>query len=214
MLPPSIPTSFVPRPGSAPVRRFDSDLTGAFAFFGYFVLFIVFVLAVGIFLYGRILSSTQASKDVALAKAESAVDLTTVENFVRLHDRLNAGATLLSNHDAFSNFFSLLDTLMPATVRFTTLHLSISDTKEIKIEGVGYAKSFNALAAASQAFSTGGHIKNAVFSNIVVSPKDNSVSFALTATLDPDVIKFSPSAPASTSVPTPSQGTSSTTPSL
>ncbi len=195
MLPPTIPTSFVPRPSGTKARRFDSDLSGAFGFFAYGVLAIVFMLALGVFFYGRILVNTQSTKNTELKEAEATIELATVESFVRLHNRLDFGSKLLENHSAFSGFFVLLGKLMPSTVRFVTLHLTLSEAKSVKIEGAGFAKSFNALAAASASFAADGHIKDAVFSNIVVSAKDNSVSFALTATLDPRVIAFSPSAP-------------------
>jgi hypothetical protein len=189
----NIPTSFVPSSNTAP-RRFRSDLTGMFGLLSYFVLAVVFILALGVFFYGRVLAGSQASKDAELAIAESGIDSVTVETFVRLRDRLNLGQTLLNNHVAFSGFFSLLETLVPAPVRFISIHLSIGDTGSVKLEGSGSAKNFNALAAASTAFAHDGRIKDAIFSNIEVNSKDSSVSFALSASLDPKLIAFSPRA--------------------
>lgn len=203
MLPPTIPTSFVPHATSAASRHSRVDFAGVFSFLMYMVLGVVFVLAVGIFFYGRILSSDRIAKDTALAQAEATINPTTVEAFVRLRDRLASGNTLLANHTAFSGFFSLLGTLMPSTVRFSSLHLSIDEKRTIKLEGLGVAKSFNALAAASTAFSQDGHIKDAIFSNIVVNPRNNSVSFVLAATLDPKTIAFSPKAYEAIPLPVP-----------
>ena len=190
-LPPTIPTSFVPRSATAATHRLRTEATSVFAFLSYIVLGIVFVLALGVFFYDRILAGTLAAKDSDLAKAQKAIDPATVEGFVQLRDRLNSGATLLANHVALSKFFKLLETLLPATVRITSLHLTLDGTKKVKIEGLGSAKNFNALAAVSTAFSADGHIKDAIFSNIVVD-RDSTVSFALTATLDPKVVAFSP----------------------
>lgn len=208
MLPPTIPTSFVPHSSGATAHRLRSDLSNVFGFFAYLVLGSVFAMAIGIFFYGRILVDINSSKAAELAKARETIDLKTVESFVSLRNRLEFGATLLTNHTAFSGFFALLDTLIPSTVRFTLLRLALNDEKGVKVEGTGLAKSFNALAAASASFATDGRIKDAVFSNIVVNPKDNSVSFALTATLDQKIIAFSPIAP---TVP---EKISSTTPTL
>ncbi len=191
MLPPTIPTSFVPHSSGAVARRFSTNLNSAFGFFAYTILGIIFVLALGISFYGRILANNKASKDAMLARAEAAIDLATVNSFVRLRNRLDSGATLLTNHVAFSGFFALVESLVPTTVRFTSLHLALDDMKTVKLEGTGVAKSFNALAAASAAFATDGNIKEAIFSNIVVT-KDNSVSFALSATIDPKLVAFSP----------------------
>lgn len=200
-LSPTIPTSFVPRPSSP--QRFRTDLTGAFGFFAYFVFGLSFLLAIGVFVYGRILAAEQASKDTALAAAVASIDSTTAEGFVRLHDRLALSESLLDQHIAFSGFFALIDRILPTTVRFTSLHLSIDPTGVAQVEGSGTAKSFNALAAASAAFAADGNIKDAIFSSIKVN-KDNSVTFLLAASLDPKVIAFDPSAaPAAPAVATP-----------
>jgi hypothetical protein len=190
-LPPSIPTSFVPHSASGQARRFRTDYTGAFAFFCYIVLTIAVALAIGVFAYGRILSASKESKDAELAKAESEINQSTVEGFVRLRNRLVEGQTLLNNHVAFTTFFSTIGTLLPTTVRLSSLH-TLMDSTGPRIEGSGVAKSFNALAAASTALSKDGRIKDIIFSNINISSKDNSVAFTLTATLDPKIIAFMP----------------------
>ena len=192
-LPPTIPTSFVPHAVSATAHRSRADFMGAFGFFAYAILGIVFILALVVFFYGRILASSKTTKDAELASAQANIDPATVENFVRLRNRLASGESLLAKHAAFSSFFSSLEKMLPASVRFTSLHLSLSDAGISKIEGAGVAKSFNALAAASNAFANDGRIKDAIFSNISVN-RDGSVSFALSATLDPKIITFSPTA--------------------
>ncbi len=192
-LPPTIPTSFVPHSSSTGVQKFRSDFIGAFALFSYVILGIVFVLALGVFLYGRVLAGQQASKDAALAKATAAIDPATVEGFVRLRNRLNQGETLLGKHVAFSNFFTSLQSILPASVRFSTLHLSLDATGAARVEAVGAAKSFNALAAVSTAFASDGNIKDAIFSKITIN-KDNTVSFGLSATLNSKLVEFSPNA--------------------
>ncbi|MDD3531339.1 MAG: hypothetical protein PHV99_01995 [Candidatus Pacebacteria bacterium] len=210
-LPPTIPTSFVPHAASASVARPRSSFVSVFGFFSYAMLGIAFVLALGVFLYGRILAASMSSKDAALAAAQANIDPATIENFVRLRDRLASSRSLLENHTSFSRFFSTLEKLLPASVRFTSLHLSTSDVGAPKIEGAGIAGSFNALAATSNAFATDGHIKDAIFSNISVN-RDGSVSFTLSATLDPKLAVFTPSAlqpiappPPAASVPAPPQ---------
>jgi hypothetical protein len=167
-------------------------LTSIFNFFAYITLGVVFLLAIGIFAYGRILASNQSAKDAELAQAEKTIDSEAAENFVRLRNRLTSGQELLTNHTAFSGFFTLLETLIPSNTRFLSLHLSVDSTGTVKLEGSGTAKNFNALAAASTAFAKDGRIKDAIFSDIVVNPKNNSVSFALSAYLDRELIAFSP----------------------
>ncbi len=173
------------------MRRARTDYISVFGFLAYAILGIAFVLAIGVFFYGRMLASTQASEDAALATAVKGIDPATVEGFVRLRDRLSEGAKLLNEHTAFSGFFFSLGKILPASVRFSSIHLSLGESGAPKLEGSGVAKSFNALAAASTAFAIDGRIKGAIFSNISIN-KDSSVSFVLSATLAPSLVVFSP----------------------
>jgi len=205
MLPPSIPTSFVPHPlGGAP-RRAGSDLTGVFGAVIYVILGIVIALAVGVFFYGRILASTEEEKRAKLAEIEGSVDSVTIENFVRLHDRLASGQGLLSKHGAFSNFFAVLERIIPSTVRFSTLHVLLNEKGGgARLEASGVARNFNALAAVSSALAADGRIRDAIFSGISVSQNNGSVTFSLTATIDQKLIEFAVSAE-------PAEDTNSTT---
>lgn len=165
----------------------------------YAILGIVFLMALGVFFYGQILSAEQKSKNDKLATIE--VDRTTIEDFVRLSNRLKQSDTLLSKHAAFSNFFDALQTILPTSVRFSTLHLSFNSRGVARVDGSGVAKNFNALAAASTAFAADSRIKDAIFSKLSVN-KDNSVSFGLSAMLDPKLTAFAPSANANAAVAT------------
>src|SRR3989344_6873359 len=190
-IPPTIPTSFVPRSASVIARHSGTGVTGIYGFSAYVILGIVFVFALGTFVYDRVLAGMQSSRDAALEKAEKAIDLATVEGFVQLRNRLNSGTMLLANHVALSKFFALVETVLPTSVRLTSLHLSFDATKQVKLDGTGVAKNFNALASVSSAFAEDGRIKEAIFSNLIVN-KDSSVSFVLSATIDPKVVAFSP----------------------
>jgi len=190
-LPPTIPTSFVPRPTS--VRQYRTDFTNAFGFVMYAILGIVFVLALGVFFYGKLLATEESGKAAQLKIAKDNIDTATIEHYVRLNNRLKQGGTLLANHVAFSNFFNVLQTLLPINVRFSTIHLSFDSHGVPKVDGSGIAKNFNALAAASEALAADSRIKDAIFSKLSVG-KDNSVSFGLSATLDSKLTAFAPSA--------------------
>lgn len=207
---PTIPTSFVPHPESAGVRRAGTSFDAVLSFFSYAVLIVVVVLAIGVFFYGRILAGDLSAKDAQLAKAEAAIDPATVESFVQLRDRLNSSKTLLANHVALSGFFSAFGSLLPSTVRFTSLHVVVNSTSPTTVEGAGVSKSFNALAVASNAFAADGRIKDAIFSKMTIN-KDSSVSFNFSATLDPKILAFSPSAAPSAAGPAATSTATSTT---
>jgi Fe-S-cluster formation regulator IscX/YfhJ len=172
-------------------RPFRSDYSGAFGFFAYTIFGFALLLAFSVFLYGRVLAADKIAKDKVIAQEVAKIDPKTVETFVRLRDRLTSSQALLESHVAFSNFFAALEKIMPTTVRFTSLHITfVAGTPTV--EGVGVAKSFNALAAASEAFAADGRVKDAIFSKLTVSTSNNSVSFALSATLDPRLIAYTP----------------------
>lgn len=188
---PNIPTSFVPNSSSVARRGFRIDFGGIFELTAYGVLMLAFLLTLGVFFYGRILAANKSAKDAALVTAETSLDPTTVTNFVRLRDRLSSSKDLLSGHIATSGFFSVIEKVLPSNVRFTSLHISIDSTGITKVDGLGVAKSFNALAATSGSFAADGHIKDAIFSKLTVN-RDNSVSFGFVATLSPGTTEFSP----------------------
>jgi hypothetical protein len=203
-IPQSIPTSFVPHPGGTNRPHASLDTFGTLlAVTGYLSLFIVFLLALGVFFYGRILAGTIVTKDAALAKAQQEIDPETARGFVQLRDRLDSSQQLLTNHLAPSGFFSALQSVTPSSVRFSGLHFSVDTDGIVKVEGAGVAKSFNALSVASTAFGTDARFKDSLFSKITINP-NNSVSFSFSTTLSPKLISFSPvktavSAPSATS---------------
>lgn len=195
-VPPTIPTSFVPHSAAADTRRRGTDIMGAFSFIGYFIFALAVLSAIGAFAYDRILASEQSSKDAALTKAEVGIDSSTVAGFVRLRDRLVSGEALLSSHVALSTALIALGNVIPRSVRFSEVHLSQNDQKQYLLTASGIASSFNALADASNVFANDTHFKNAIFSGITIGGK--SVSFTLTAAVDPSLIVFTPGQAATT----------------
>lgn len=188
-------------------RRYATDFGGALGYFAYLVLGSIVIAAFGVFFYGRVLDASQSAKDTQLKNAEAAIDPVTVKSFVQLRDRLNASQTLLGGHTALSSFFSTLESILPSTVRFTSLHIAIDTAGAAKVEGAGISKTFNALSVASAAFATDGRIKDVIFSKMNIN-KDSSISFGFSATLDPKLTVFSPSSsqpivPAATATTTP-----------
>jgi hypothetical protein len=155
-----------------------------------YVLFaVVCALAVGIFLYGRILTSNRLAKENDLSAVQAKVDPSTIEAFVRLNNRLQSSKSLLARHPAFSKIFTSFEKVLPMKTRFTSLHFAMQEDGSARVDGTGIAQSFNVLAATSQMFASDTHIKDAVFSNIRVG-KDGSVLFSLSAKIDQKSIVF------------------------
>lgn len=177
----------MPKQPVQPVKRPMSSGTNVFLIACFVIAGIVVALAIGTFLYGKYLDSTLASKQAQLAQAQSQVDENTVQEFVRLRDRLTIAKTFLSNHVVLSRFFDRLEALTLQNVSYTNMALTVAGDNTAQLQMAGTAKSFNALAAQSNAFASEKSIKRAIFSNITVT-KDNQVSFKLTADIDSSLL--------------------------
>lgn len=208
-VPPVIPTSFVPRPAASAGPRGSLGLGSVLSLLGYFFLLLALVSAVGVFLYGRLLASEQATSAANLAKAESSIDQPTIEGLVQLRNRLTTAETLLNSHHAFSGLFDLLESVTPVDASFSSIHVSFDQNGNAILVANGTARSFNSLAAASNDFSMDARLKNTIFSNLQIGA-NGSVGFVLTAILDPKLIAYTgasasaaaPSTPATTGTST------------
>jgi hypothetical protein len=209
-VPPTVPTSFVPRSGSLSFKNSAFDFGGAFAFLGYGAFVLALLAAGGLFAYNWYLGTVEAAKQADLQKAETSIDTSTVESFIRLNTHLSEGKRLLSGHLIFSKAFDLIASLAPTTVRLTSISILTSDAHTAVLSSTGSAASFNALAVFSDALGRESQIKNAVFSGLGIG-KNGEVSFSLTANLDQSLTTFSVSSAADASGSLPSAGATATT---
>lgn len=186
-LPPTIPTSFVPKqPVSSTMRKQKSGLN--ILLIGSSILLAVGTAScAGVFGYELFLKNARDAKQVELAEAQRAVDIDTVEGFIRLRDRLSATATILNQHIGLSEFFDVLESRTLQTVRFNNLMVTVEGDRSAEVQLEGVARSFNALAAQSASIAAEKRIKRAIFSNIAVND-NGTVGFSLTASLDPRLI--------------------------
>jgi hypothetical protein len=141
----------------------------------------------GVFGYELYLKGARDAKQEELAAAQRAVDIDTVEGFIRLRDRLAATESILNQHVELSEFFGVLESRTLQTVRFSNLQISVNGDRSAEVEMEGVARSFNALAAQSASIAAEKRIKRAIFSDITVND-NGTVGFALSATLDPRII--------------------------
>lgn len=186
-LPPTIPTSFVPKQPVAPSSRQQKSGTNIFFIIAGTVAIISLVLAALVFGYELYLKNARDQKTASLAEAQKAVNLDTVEEFIRLKNRLSTVESLLNQHVALSEFFDTLESRTLQTVRFSALSIAVEDDRSAEIQMEGVARSFNALAAQSSAIAAEKRIKRAIFSDIAVKT-NGTVGFTLTATVDPRLI--------------------------
>jgi hypothetical protein len=207
-IPPTIPTSFVPK---QPVTTSRKRTSGAnpFLALAYIIVTVALVGAAGVFGYQYYLEGLAKKKANDVVTAQRQIDQATVTQFIRLRDRFTAAQGILTSHVALSQYFDTLETLTLPGVTFTKLKVTVAEDRSATIDMSGTARTFNTLAAQSAAFATDKRIKRAIFSAITV--KDNAVSFDLAAELDPTLVTFAPgSHPAAVVLP-PVQATTSAT---
>lgn len=202
-IPPTIPTSFVPKqPVNTGARRAKSG-SNLFLLISLGIAGISVLAAGGTFAYKLYLENLRTEKAAALEAAEEAINMDTVEDFIRLRNRLISAQTLLNQHVYLSQFFDVLEANTLQTVRFNSLAVSVADDRSAEITMDGVARSFNALAAQSEALATEKRIKRAIFSSITVNT-NGTVAFKLSAEIDPRLIVSSDSpTPAATQPATP-----------
>lgn len=186
-LPPTIPTSFVPRQAAPQNRRRFSGTSGVLYTVSIIILGLSLVAAGATFGYEWYLKDVRAKKVAELTKAEASISEATVEEFVRLRDRFSSAELLINNHVSFSQFFQALENLTIPSVRFETLSAVVEEDRTVKVEMEGTARNFNSLAAQSAAFAGESRIKRAIFSEITLNTT-GSISFTLTAEVDPQLM--------------------------
>ena len=188
-VPPNVPTSFVPKTPISAVARAPQSGTNVLMLIGMIFIVLAVVASGGVFLYGKYLGGVITSKEEAITKAQSSIDQASVEEFIRLRNRFNAANGLLDEHVAFSQFLELLEKAALQNVRFSSLLYTKADNGDHHLEMSGVARSFNALAAQSNAFAKEPYVRSAIFSDINVLP-EGSVTFSFSARLDSKLVNM------------------------
>ncbi len=184
-LPPTIPTSFVPKqPVTAPRKRTSG--ANPFLVLSYIIAIVAILGAAGVFGYQFYLDGVAKKKASDVAAAQAQIDQATVTSFIHLRDRFTAAKSILSNHIALSQFFNDLEALTLQGVQFHTLNIIVSSDRTAKISMTGSARSFNTVAAQSAVFANDKRIKRAIFSNI--NGKDGVIAFNLSAEIDTSLV--------------------------
>ena len=187
-LSPSIPTSFVPKqPVSTDKRRFSSGGNNVLLIIASVILALTIIAAIGMFAYVQFLNKAETAKAAQIVQAQKKVSQDSVNQFIRLRDRLAAARGIINQHVALTQFFNLLETITLQNVHFDGVDIAVADDRSAQIMMTGEAKDFNALAAQSTVFANQKYIKSAIFSGISIN-KDNSVAFNVTANLDPAIV--------------------------
>ncbi len=184
-IPPSIPTSFVPKQPVTAARKRISNVN-PFLVLSYIILTVSLFAAAGMFSYAFFLDSVAKKKMNDVATAQSQIDQATVTSFIHLRDRFTAAKGIINNHVAISQFLDALGVITLQGVQFHSLNVTVAEDRNAKVTLSGSARTFNSVAAQSAVFATDKRIKRAIFSGL--SSKDGSVSFDINAEIDPSLV--------------------------
>ena len=154
-----------------------------------FVASAIFLVAVfgsaGTFGYKYILTDQISQKGVKLNEARSLLDMSEIESFKLLDDRLSTAWTILRNHKITSQVFEVLENHTLHNVQFDRYKYS-GDLKDV-FNGV--AANFNSLALQADIFENLPLFNEITYSQFEVD-EDGLVGFSLTAQLNPSEIGY------------------------
>ncbi len=215
---PQVQASFIPKRSLDVAAPRSGGGTGGLLFLIALLIFVASLVAAGAsFAYTQYLNNAIASKAKSLTLAEGAYDPGTIQDLVRLDDRLTQANILLKNHVAISGIFTFLSTQTLANVSFSSFGYELGNDGTAKITMQGVADGFSTVALQSDQFGSNKLLKDVVFSNITVD-SSGRVTFNVSATVDPSILSYSASLgqsaavsniPADTAVPNVTASTTS-----
>lgn len=151
------------------------------------------VLAGAVFAYTVVLKNKiEEVKGQVIAK-EKEFNFDTINNIVRIDRKMKAVETLLNNHTAVSNLFTVLEENTLKNVRFTSFGFSYLSPTKIALTMKGQARTFGAVARQTERFSTAtstkAYFNDPLFSDFSLDEK-GGVIFSFITTLDPKLIVY------------------------
>ena len=187
---PQVRTSFIPKKpieSGQPSRR--SGGMGIF-FFVSMVLFLGSIaLAGGAFAYEKYLAQSITSKSDQLDRARAAFEPATIQDLMRLDDRLHYSKQIINTHVAPSTIFDLLSASTLTSVSFSKFNFTLSPDGKATLGLEGNTRTFSEVALQSDEFGKVRALRDVLFSNFNVQDS-GAVLFAVNATLDPGFILY------------------------
>ena len=154
----------------------------------------IFVIAIllfgGLFGYKYFLTKQNDEKKAQIAEAIEKFDPELTKNLTLLRTRLDTAKQLLSSHEAFTVFLSILQQNTVQTVRFSDLSYTSGNDNKISISMKGEANSYAAVAFQSDVFGTNENLKAVTISNLALNDK-GIVTFDVKADIYPESVAYS-----------------------
>lgn len=182
-------TSFIPKTSLDPVSSGAKKPMGLFAFIATIIFFISVVIGAGAFGWHRYLENRKSQMEIDLDKSVKKFEPNTIEEYVRLNNRIDAAKSLLARHIAVSYVFDFLQDQTLQSIRFSDFKYDLSTDGSANISMNGEAKSYNAVAYQSQVFGRERALKSPIFSNLDLDASGN-VIFNFNTKVDPGFIVY------------------------
>jgi hypothetical protein len=176
---------------------------GLFFFLALLVFLMSLLAAGGVFGYEQLLNKRIVDKDDSLRKAEGAFSAGTIQDLVRMDNRLVQAKTLLQKHISPSALFYFLSTITLERVQLTGMDMTMQPDGSASITLSGIADSFSSVALQSDQFGASKALRDVVVSGVSVA-ESGRVTFAVNATVDPALVSYAQNLQtAQTETPTP-----------
>lgn len=159
-------TSFIPKTNIDPVRGPVKKPLGLFAFLSTIIFFISAVVGAGAFGWHKYLEGRKATMKADLERNIKAFEPKTIDQYVRLDNRIISAKELLSKHVAVSYIFDFLQDKTLRSVGFTDFKYTVAADGGATLAMNGLAKSYNAIAFQSTVFGEERALKTPLFSNL------------------------------------------------
>ena len=183
-------TSFIPKKAisaaSAPRR---GGGVGILFFIALLVFLASVALAGGSFAYAQYLARSIESKSDQLSRARAAFEPATIQDLLRLEDRLRYSKQVLDAHVAPSVLFKLLSEHTLASVSFNKMEYARTPDGESLLGLSGTTNTYSDIALQSDEIGKARALKDALFSGFSVQDSGR-VSFDISAKVDPGFLAY------------------------
>jgi hypothetical protein len=189
---PKMQTSFIPKKPMVEAKPKGSGIS-LFLLLSVIIFIVSASLAGAIFVWKDSLVKKIETDKAALVAARSTYEEKTIEDLIRLDERLKQSNVLLSKHIAVSPVFTLLEKNILRAVRIRTMKFSHTSDGKIRVDLSGTAQSYEALSKQSEAFGDSNlraYLTQPVISDFNLSA-DGGVSFNFTTMINPNLISYS-----------------------
>jgi hypothetical protein len=187
---PKLQQSFIPKQSLAQVNRpMQSSGVGIFSLLSFIVLLIAGALSGGIYLYKNSLKADLSAIESEISSKKATFELDVIGEMKQFEARVSAARAIVSNHVAFSRFFSILEESILPTISFRSLNYATSPSAKPHIEARGVADGFRAIALQSDEFLKRSELSNVSFSGFALN-KQGFVDFTFSADVEPSAISY------------------------